>query len=74
MGNVIEADFTQRRLDEDLQPIMISLVECLYSHYGEEAGELLALGISTSLRSIADDIENSYKEGTDGGSPDSEST
>ena len=74
MGNVIEADFTQRKLDEDLQPIMLALVDCLYSHYGEEAGELLALGISTSLRSIADDIENSYKEGTDGGSPDSEST
>ena len=66
MGNVIEADFIQRKLDEDLQPIMLSLVDCLYSHYGEEAGELLAFGISTSLRSIADEIEKMRKEDTDG--------
>ena len=43
MTNVITADFGQRHLEEDLEPIMSNLVDVFIEHFGEEAGLQLSL-------------------------------
>ena len=57
MSNVITADFGQKHLEEDLQPIMMDLVQCFIDHFGEEPGKQLALGICASLNNLSVQLE-----------------
>ena len=53
MTNVITADFGQRHLEEDLEPIMSNLIDVFIEHFGEEAGLQLSLGICASLNNLS---------------------
>ena len=57
MTNVIKADFGQRHLEEDLEPIMSSLIDVFIEHFGEEAGLQLSLGICASLNNLSEKLE-----------------
>jgi len=57
MTNVIKADFGQRHLEEDLQPIMNGLVDVFIEHFGEEAGLQLSLGVCASLNNLSENLE-----------------
>ncbi len=57
MTNVITADFGQRHLEEDLEPIMSSLIDVFIEHFGEEAGLKLSLGICASLNNLSEKLE-----------------
>ena len=64
MSNVISADFGQRHLEEDLQPIMIDLVQCFIDHFGEGPGKQLAHGVCASLNNLSEQLEKELNGGT----------
>ena len=67
MSNVITADFGQKHLEEDLQPIMMDLVQCFIDHFGEEPGQQLALGICASLNNLSEQLEQEINGRTNPG-------
>lgn len=57
MTNVIKAEFGQRHLEEDLEPVMSNLIDVFIEHFGEEAGLQLSLGICASLNNLSEKLE-----------------
>jgi|TARA_Y100000296_G_scaffold30673_1_gene35633 hypothetical protein len=54
MGDVVEVDFTKRRsFHREMDSIVDSLVKCLRTHYGNDAGDLMASAFSVCLDEIA---------------------
>tara|TARA_R110002020_G_scaffold110708_3_gene255763 strand:- start:4843 stop:5052 length:210 start_codon:yes stop_codon:yes gene_type:complete len=57
MNNVIEAQFGKRHLEDDLQPVMDSLVNVFCEHFGQDVGLQLSLGVCASLNNLSDKLE-----------------
>jgi|TARA_Y100001963_G_C6780251_1_gene449462 hypothetical protein len=57
MTNVLEMGYDgQEAFRRDVEKIVFDLVECLYAHYGPEAGELMAKTFSAALLDISEEV------------------
>ena len=68
MTKVVEMGYDgQEAFRRDVEKIIFDLIECLYKHYGQEAGAMMARAFSAALLDISEEVlkrlEDSSGEG-----------
>ena len=57
MTNVLDLGYDgQEAFRRDVEKIIFELIECLYYHYGPEAGEIMAKTFSAALLDISQEV------------------
>ena len=57
MTKVVEMGYDgQEAFRRDVEKVIFDLIECLYKHYGQEAGAMMARAFSAALLGISEEV------------------
>ena len=57
MTKVVEMGYDgQEAFRRDVEKVIFDLIECLYKHYGQEAGAMMAKAFSAALLDISEEV------------------
>ena len=71
MGDIVEVDFKEKEsFRREMDFIIDDFVECLRTHYGDDAGTLMASAISVCLEEIAERVTKQLELRHAEGEPD----
>ena len=71
MGDVVEVDFKEKEtFRKEMDLIINDFIECLRTHYGDDAGTLMASAFSVCLEEIAERVTKQLEVREAEGEPD----
>ena len=71
MGDVVEVDFKEKEtFRKEMDLIINDFIECLRTHYGDDAGTLMASAFSVCLEEIAERVTKQLEVRQTEGEPD----
>ena len=71
MGDVVEVDFKEKEtFRKEMDLIINDFIECLRTHYGDDAGTLMASAFSVCLEEIAERVTKQLELRRAEGEPD----
>ena len=71
MGDIVEVDFKEKEsFRREMDFIIDDFVECLSTHYGDDAGTLMASAFSVCLEEIAERVTKQLEVRQAEGEPD----
>ena len=71
MGDIVEVDFKEKEsFRREMDFIIDDFVECLRTHYGDDAGTLMASAFSVCLEEIAERVTKQLEVRRAEGEPD----
>ena len=71
MGDIVEVDFKEKEsFRREMDFIIDDFVECLRTHYGDDAGTLMASAFSVCLEEIAERVTKQLEVRQTEGEPD----